>query len=142
MDSISEMIGGVRQQVEPSELDAPSLQQVIEHCLECQTVCSMCADACTSHDDVAALRRCIRLNLDCADLCATAVRLLSRSGTTDLTAMRALLESCASICSSCAVECRKHAAEHEHCGICAETCERGARACQNALETLFEGPSA
>ena len=33
-------------------------------------VCTACADACLGEDDVGELTRCIRLDLDCADLCA------------------------------------------------------------------------
>lgn len=142
MQSIEEMIASVRQQVEPDELDAPSLLHCIERCLECHTVCSMCADACLAEENVAKLRRCIRLDLDCADVCATAARVLSRSGPGDLAALRSVLEACASACSACAAECHKHADAHRHCGICAAACEACARACQDVLETLFEGPSA
>ena len=143
MQSIEDMLADVREkQLATSELDAPSLRACIEACLECQAVCSLCADACLHEQKVAELRRCIGLNLDCAELCASTGRLLSRSEPGDLTALRALLEACASICSSCAVECRKHADAHHHCGVCAAACEECARACQNVLETLFEGPSA
>jgi hypothetical protein len=143
MQSIEDMLADVREkQLDPSELDTDALKVCIEACLQCQTVCSFCADACLHEQKVAELRRCIRLNLDCADLCATTVRLLSHAEPGDLTSLRALLEACASICSSCASECRKHADAHHHCGVCAAACEECARACQNVLETLFEGPSA
>ncbi len=142
MQSIGEMIASVRPQMQPEELDAPSLLQFIERCLECHTVCSMCADACLAEENVAKLRRCIRLNLDCADVCAAAARVLSRSGAGDITAVHALLEACAGACLASAAECHKHADAHGHCGVCAAACEDCARACRDVLETLFEGPSA
>jgi hypothetical protein len=143
MESIEEMIASVRPLAEPSELDTPTLQRAIQACLECLAVCSTCADACAGDDNVVELRRCIRLNLDCADVCGATARILSRRGqAADLSALRALLEACASSCSSCAAECHKHADDHAHCGVCAAACQTCARACQDVLETLFEGPSA
>jgi hypothetical protein len=144
MQTIEEMMAGVRHGQTPAELDTPSLLAVLVKCLECQTVCSMCADACTAAaaNEGAPLRQCIRLNQDCADLCVAVARWLSRGGKPDTTALRDLLEACVNICSSCAAECHKHAEAHPHCGICAAACERCARACRAALEELFEGPSA
>src|SRR5687767_4859675 len=40
----------------------------VEACFECVQVCTTCADACLAESD-AALAQCIRLNLDCADVC-------------------------------------------------------------------------
>src|SRR5690554_5492529 len=39
--------------------------------MECAQACTACADACLSEDMVAELTKCIRTNLDCADLCET-----------------------------------------------------------------------
>jgi uncharacterized membrane protein len=142
MQYVEEMLTSVTRQVLPTEIDAPSLRQAIAACLECQVICQMSADACANEADGTQLTRCLRLSLDCADLCVAVVRLLSRSGNTDVTALRALLEACASSCSACALECRKHAEQYEHCEICAQACEACARACQAELETRLEGPSA
>jgi hypothetical protein len=142
MHSLEEMVSGVRTPEDLTELDGKSLSQCIEACSECQTLCLMCADACIHETDVPALRRCIRLCLDAADLATTAMRLLSRAGQPDLSGMRSTLEACESVCATCSVECKKHAAAHPYCGICAEACAACARACLGVLETLFEGPSA
>ena len=36
-------------------------------------------------------------------------------------------------CRACGQECQKHASQHEHCRICAESCMRCADACREAL---------
>lgn len=43
-------------------------------CVECAEVCTACADACSAEGDPKMLVRCIRLNLDCADLCLATAR--------------------------------------------------------------------
>lgn len=52
-------------------VDQQKLVDCIEACFECGQTCTACADACLAEDMVAELRTCIRLNLDCADLCVT-----------------------------------------------------------------------
>jgi hypothetical protein len=44
----------------------------------------VCADACLGEEKVEMLRRCIRLNLDCADVCNATGRMLSRQQEPDL----------------------------------------------------------
>jgi hypothetical protein len=75
------------------------------------------------------LRRCIRLNEDCADTCETTARVLSRQVAGDVTFIRARLDTCARICAACGAECQRHAALHEHCRICATVCGRCEEQC-------------
>ena len=65
-----------------------ALLACIDACLECGQACTTCADACLSEEMVADLTTCIRLNQDCADLCDTTARLLSRHTGTDTTVLR------------------------------------------------------
>lgn len=95
-------------------------------CLECIIACEMCSDACLDEDDTQMLARCIRLDRDCAELCAAAARILSRGGPLALDVCRA----CADACEACAAECERHASHHDHCRICAEACRRCAEACR------------
>ena len=46
-----------------------ALLACIEHCFDCAQTCITCADACLAEEEGADLRQCIRLNLDCADIC-------------------------------------------------------------------------
>ena len=96
---------------------------------ECAAVCTACADACLEEDDPAALRACIRTDLDCADLCAVTARLISRPGTQDGDTLRGQLDACAAACRACAAECDRHAGSMEHCRVCAEACRACAEVC-------------
>jgi hypothetical protein len=85
---------------------------------------------------VAQLIRCIRLNLDCADVCETAGRIASRQTEPQSEVTRAILGACAEACRRCAEECERHAAHHEHCRVCAEECRRCEQACRDAMAEL------
>jgi hypothetical protein len=91
-----------------------------------------CADACLAEATVKDLVRCIRLNLDCADVCESTGRLLGRMTEPDAGLLQAQLQACLEACRVCGAECEKHASMHEHCRVCAEAC----RACADACERL------
>ena len=103
---------------------------------ECTLICTICADACLAEDMVPELRRCIRLNLDCSDVCATTSCALARETEPDIGLLRAQVEACVKACSACASECEQHANMHEHCRLCAESCRRCEKACKDLLEVL------
>ena len=96
----------------------------IEACVECLVACDMCSGACLREDDVKMMAECIRLDLDCADACVSALRAMSRGGPL----VAELCAACAEACDRCADECEKH--EAEHCRICAEACRRCAEECR------------
>nr|WP_238992263.1 four-helix bundle copper-binding protein [Jiangella ureilytica] len=85
---------------------------------------------------VAELRTCIRTNLDCADICETTARVLSRHTGYDANITRAMLQTCMTVCRSCADECGRHADAHEHCRVCAEACRQCAVACDELMAAL------
>jgi uncharacterized membrane protein len=99
-------------------------------------VCTACADACLSEDMVADLVKCIRTDLDCADICTATGNALSRHTGFDATVTQALLQACASVCKACGNECQQHADMHEHRRICAEACRRCEVACNDLLASL------
>jgi hypothetical protein len=103
---------------------------------ECTFTCTTCADACLEESDPASLRRCIRNNLDCADICQTTSRMISRPGEQESQVLRAQLDACATACRACADECEKHAEMHEHCRVCAEACRACADACDRMKQAL------
>jgi hypothetical protein len=82
------------------------------------------------------LRKCIRSDLDCADICEVTGRVLSRHTGYDANLTRAQLQACAQACKSCGDECEGHAEMHEHCRICAEACRRCEQACQAVLAAI------
>ncbi len=114
-------------------LDRDLLARVVDTLVACSQACTACADACLSEDMVAELRKCIRTNLDCADVCDTTARVLSRHTGYDANLTRAMLQACIQACRSCGDECAAHAGHHEHCRICAEAC----RACEQACTELL-----
>lgn len=120
----------------PSPIDPHVLAQAVAAALECAQACTACADACLSEDMVADLRTCIVSDLDCADVCDTTARILSRQTGGDRGYLRSQVEACLAVCESCGAECARHAGMHEHCRLCAEACRRCADACRALLGAL------
>lgn len=82
------------------------------------------------------MRQCIRLNLDCADLCDATARIASRLTDSNESVIVANLRTCEEACALCAAECEQHAKHHEHCRICAESCRRCETACAEASASI------
>ncbi len=113
---------------------AEDLTACIDACLECAQACIACGDACLAEEMVAELRRCITIDLGCADLCEATAAILSRQSEYEANLSRAALEACREACRICASECESHADMHEHCRICAEACRRCEQACAQLLD--------
>lgn len=113
-----------------------TLARCLDECHECALSCTVCADACVGEDMVVDLRQCIRLCLDCADLCEVTGTVGARRTGSNESVIRQVLLACAEACARCAEECERHAQMHEHCRICAESCRRCERACREAAQTL------
>lgn len=113
----------------------PALLECIAACFGCAQGCTACADAdaCLGEPDVGMVIHCIRLNLDCADICNATGRVLARQTEPQTEVWRAQLQACLAACQACGAECQKHAGHHEHCGVCAERCRR----CEQARQTLL-----
>lgn len=79
-------------------IDCDALHRCIDACFDCAQVCTACADACLSEDSVAELTKCIRTNLDCADMCATTGAVLSRHTGYDAMMTSAVLQACLAAC--------------------------------------------
>jgi hypothetical protein len=135
MQHTSEMI-----QTHPYEsiLSSDELAACIAACFDCEQSCTACADACLGEAAVAELVRCIRLNADCADVCNTTGRMLSRQTESEPQVIRAQLEACIAACDACATECERHAELHQHCRICGEAC----RTCEESCRKLSTSPLA
>ena len=118
-------------------LDRDVLVECIAACSDCAQACTQCADDCLSEQDVASLVKCIRTNLDCADVCGATGRVISRQTEYDANVSRALLEACATACRACGDECQAHA-EHgmEHCAVCAEQCRRCEESCRRLADAM------
>src|SRR5919106_3617624 len=90
---------------QPPTLDRDALLRCIDECFDCAATCTSCADACLGEDDVRELVRCVRLNLDCADACDAAGRILTRQTAPDVGVLRAVTQACAAACRACGEEC-------------------------------------
>jgi hypothetical protein len=115
-------------------LDAADLAAAIDACADAAVSCTACADACLHEEDVDAMRACIVLDADCADVCGATARVLSRQPREDVILLQRLLQACVRACTTCAEECERHAERHAHCAICAEAC----RACEQACRRLLD----
>jgi len=113
-----------------------ALLECIDACFECAQVCTSCADACLAESDIGMMVPCIRLDLDCADICGVTGRVLVRQTATTPEVVRAQLQACLTACKACGDECQKHAGHHDHCAVCAESCRRCEAACQSLLDAL------
>ena len=117
-------------------LDRDLVLRCIDECVDCAATCTSCADACLGEADVPELVRCVRLNLDCADVCDAVGRVVTRQTEPDLGVLRAAIEACLVICRACGDECERHAAHHEHCRVCAEVCRSCEQACSDLLASM------
>lgn len=133
-------VAGQMLETHPADLgrvDREKLRACIEACFECAQSCTACADACLSEQNVAELTKCIRSNLDCADICDTTGRVLSRHTGSDANLTRSVLETCAQACKSCGDECQHHGEMGmQHCQVCADACRRCEQACRELISSL------
>jgi hypothetical protein len=122
----------------PQATASEALARCIAACFACAQTCTSCADACLGEEGVQELIGCIRLNLDCADVCDATGRVLSRQTAFEPRLARSVLETCVQACRVCAEECERHAREMkmEHCRVCAEACRRCEEACEDLLSSL------
>jgi hypothetical protein len=115
-------------------LDTDQVAAAIDACLSCGQACISCANANLGEADIDDMRTCIALCTNCADVCETTARLLSRPIGWDRFVVYHLLRTCVRTCTSSADECARHAHHHRHCAICEQVC----RACSQACSTLLD----
>jgi hypothetical protein len=96
-------------------------------CSDCQRECDNCANHCGEmlsqgkNQHHTTLQTC----LDCADVCAAAARIVSRSGPF----AEQICEPCAEVCNRCEEACRKHG-EDATMKACADQCAKCEEACR------------
>jgi len=122
----------------PSDLavDAGVLAEAIDALNSCAQACTADNEADLSEPSLAELVKCIRLCLDCADVCIATVSVVTRQAQYDANVTQPLLQACVAICKSCGDECERHAHKHEHCRVCAEACRRCEKACRQLLAVM------
>jgi hypothetical protein len=112
-----------------SSFDLGLLGDAIDALNNCIQACIADTDADLGEKDLPDMVKCIRLCLQCTDVCVATVGVLGRPAEFEPKVFRPLLESCIAICESCGDECARHT-HHEHCRICAEACRRCESACR------------
>ncbi len=103
-------------------------KELIRTLNECAVECNHCTSACLEEQDVKMLAKCIKLEIDCAEICRLATSFLARGSEH----AEHILKECAEICEACAKECESHS-HMEHCKKCAEVCRKCAEACQQTV---------
>src|SRR5262252_1196930 len=116
--------------------DAGVLAATLDALSDCAQACAADADADLAEQNLAEMVTCIRLCLDCTDVCTATLGVVSRQTAYDPTITRPLLEACIATCKSCGDECARHAPHYEHCRICEQACRRCEQACQDLLGVL------
>ena len=119
-----------------ANVDADLLAAAIDALDDCAQACNADNAADLSEQNVAEMVKCIRLCLDCVDVCTATSRVIGRQTEYDASLTRPLLESCVAICRSCGDECEHHAPHMPHCRVCLEACRRCERACWDLLGVL------
>jgi hypothetical protein len=117
-------------------LDADVLAATIDALSDCAQACTADVDADLREQNLAEMVKCIRLCLDCADICAATAAVTSRQTAYDANVTRPLLEACVVSCKACGDECERHARHHAHCRVCEQACRRCEQACRRLLDAM------
>lgn len=98
-------------------------QNCSDACYQCAVACEHCAACCLNEENLAMMRNCIKLDMQCSALC----RLTGQFMALESGYLQPLCRVCIDICKACAEECSKH--QNEHCQQCAQACRTCAQAC-------------
>ena len=102
---------------------------------ECHAACQRCADAWLAHSPLGPdALRCIRLIVDCGDLCAAAAEVLPDIENESTALVRSRLNACVLACERCVRETARHRAPHS--SACMEACRYAAGACRPLISLL------
>jgi len=118
------------------KMDMDTLISCIKACSSTAQTCISCADACMGEKDIQPLIRCMRINMDCADVCSLTSRLLCRQTEPPMSLMRSQLQACIMACKGCGQECQEHASKHEYCRVCSDYCRQCEDACNKLLSSM------
>jgi hypothetical protein len=116
-------------------VDVALLAAAIDAISDCAQACAADTDADLGEQDLTEMVTCIRLCLNCTDVCTAAAAVISRPADWDADVARPLLQACVAICKSCGDECERHA-HMPHCRVCTEACRRCEQACRELLDAM------
>jgi hypothetical protein len=104
--------------------------ECIEACTLCEFACLACAEACLGDIDLPRLKHCVRLNLDCAEVCLATRMLVSEALLAAPRLVLAQLMVCARLCASCEAECRRFGLPSDRFSACAHACAHCEELCR------------
>ena len=108
------------------------MQECIDICLECHSICLMTIQHCLELGGKHAEPRHITTLLDCAEICQTSANFMLRGS--DLHGRACAL--CAEACRACAESCERMAAGDTQLQQCAEVCRRCEQSCQQMAASI------
>jgi len=101
------------------------MQQCIQECLNCHSVCLATVSYCLQMGGKHAEAHHITTLLDCAEICQTSANFMLRGSQLHTRTCRV----CAEVCERCAQECERFG-DDTQMRSCAETCRRCADSCR------------
>jgi len=101
------------------------MQQCIQECLTCHSVCLSTVQHCLQMGGQHAEARHITTLLDCAEICQTSANFMLRGSELHTRTCGV----CAEVCTRCAEECERMGS-HTQMQACAERCRRCADSCR------------
>jgi hypothetical protein len=104
---------------------SPEMQQCIQNCLDCHSICLQTIQHCLAMGGKHAEPSHIRLLMDCAEICQTSANFMLRGSNLH----GRTCGVCAEVCARCAEDCARMG-EDSLMQQCAEACRRCADSCQ------------
>jgi hypothetical protein len=122
--------------LEPSTtLDSVQVEALSQSLQSCRAVCGNCADAWLARSPLSSeALRCIRMIVDCADLCAAAGELLPFYEEANPIVLRGHLVTCAVSCERAARELLRSG--QPNVTACVSACSNAATGCRRAISLL------
>ncbi|WP_379126753.1 four-helix bundle copper-binding protein [Paenibacillus sp. sgz500958] len=105
-------------------------QECIEACIKCMNACNYSYVSSLKEYDLESLRDIIRMDRECADICAFAVQAMTRQSPF----VAEICRLCAEICERCAEVCSQNVLTR--CNGCIEACLSCAEACRQISEAV------
>ncbi len=104
---------------------SPDLQQCIQACLDCHSLCSNTVTYCLQQGGAHAEVDHITLMLDCAEISQTCANFMLRKSALHMRTCKI----CAEVCNMCAMDCQRFA-DDERMQACADACRQCSAHCR------------
>ncbi len=102
-------------------------QSCIDTCNKCAQECYECYEACLNEPDLNARRSCVKILIECANMCEMASGLMSINSRF----AKDHCKMCATVCDTCTTLCNMF--KDDHCQKCADICSICANECRSMV---------